>query len=373
MYADSEKVNKKAIASMLGLGILAFAAYLAVSLTDEYQERIIATNNGKAEQLGDALVQSPFDVLGNILLGSEPATEDSSPESKAGIQAHLSVMKLTEVGEQLFLNTNPQILSNPEFGEACRGANWEPGVGILGCYYPVSERIYIYDITDNRLTSLEPVISAHEMLHAAWYALAPGRQTELTLQLSQTFNALPESHPIRERLRTYMNSDAESVPTELHSILGTELEVLPEALENHYRTYFTDRNKIVELANSGYRVIREAEQEAESLGKSLRELSSLIDQQEAFLKAEKALLETDTADFNARASQPGGFASEDEYNSARELLEKREVSLSDGYNTFHRNIDLYNLGVGEINDLNKLLRELNKELNIPERLESNNG
>ncbi len=74
--------------------------------------------------------------------------------------------ELTDEGRFLFYASQPEVHPEDEFDQICSAGS--EGFGILGCYLPDERRIYLYDVTDDRLDGLEEVVATHEMLHAVW-------------------------------------------------------------------------------------------------------------------------------------------------------------------------------------------------------------
>jgi len=284
----------------------------------------------------------------------------------AEVYAYSEAIEFTPLGEELFFAARPKIYSADTFQDACSDVNSEPGVGVLGCYYSGSNLIHLYDVTDSRLTPIEPVVAAHEMLHAAWYTLSPDTQADLEVQLMEAFFGLPVSHPAVQRLKNYVNSAPESLATELHSILGTEVVELPAELEAHYAQYFTNRPQLAAKANEAYGVFTDTQKQALALLNEIQVMDEGLEEIRIQLAAEDASLTDDILAFNER-NDSGGFNSRAEYNRERESLETRQANLQLTTIAFNAAVDDFNSKVDELEGLNMLLKELNQGLNIPER------
>ena len=103
------------------------------------------------QNIKDQLVAYQFDTPENIADYIESA--GLSPEGALYLKASL-----------------PRVVPAYEFDRYC--TRNEPGIGVLGCYTIRDSRIYLYDVTDPRLESIEPVVAAHEMLHAVWFRMS---------------------------------------------------------------------------------------------------------------------------------------------------------------------------------------------------------
>jgi hypothetical protein len=84
--------------------------------------------------------------------------------------------QLTDHGEFLFFASQPVLDGTQTFNDICRH-NKEHRISILGCY--TNSRIYIYDISDERLDGIREVTAAHEMLHAAYERMSASEKSQL--------------------------------------------------------------------------------------------------------------------------------------------------------------------------------------------------
>lgn len=313
--------------------------------------------------LGSAFLLS--DSYSQISLTNLPINDQ--PYALSGVvDEHAQTLNLTPLGEELLLASEPEIIGNPGFDEACSGVDAEPGVGVLGCYYTGRDKIYVYDVTDPRLLGIEPVVLAHELLHAGWERLTDSEKIELNQELTETFTNLPAGHPVVVRLLPYLESDPESLPTELHSIMGTEAVELPESLEAHYAKYFRNRSQVAQEANNAYGVIDDVRVEVTTLAEQLISGEVELDKERKRLNQREIELGIAIQEFNDLADS-GAFVSETEYNRVRSVLEEEQVSLSDDYKTFNIAVEQYNSDVSRLEELNKTLQELNEGINIPDR------
>lgn len=151
---------------------------------------------------------------------------------------------MSDHGETLFFVNKPVISPKETFASQC--INNEQTI-ILGCY--TGDRIFIYKIDDPKLYGVEEVTGAHEMLHEAYDRLSRSEKSKIDELLEAAYNRLNEPK-LQELMASYAISEPGERHNELHSILGTEYRNLGPELENYYTKYFTDRLKVVLLAEN---------------------------------------------------------------------------------------------------------------------------
>ncbi len=153
---------------------------------------------------------------------------------------------MTPWARRLFYVNKPELLERSAFNGACSSRDEQTIV--LGCYHPVDRGIFLFHVTDERLSGVDQVTAAHEMLHAGYDRLS-GRDKE---QINTLLGKFYESGLIDERIKSVINSYRKSEPNdianEMHSIFGTEVATLTPELEVYYKKYFNDRSKVVSLA-----------------------------------------------------------------------------------------------------------------------------
>ncbi len=146
---------------------------------------------------------------------------------------------MTDKGKRIFYLNNPQVQDKAAFYTSCKfGEN----TIVLGCYIK-NEGIYVLKVDDPRLSGVEQVTAAHEMLHAAYDRLTTKDKIEVDNQLNAFYNTLQDAE-IRSKIELYRKNGA-NITNELHSILGTEVAILSPALETYYAQYFTNRARVV--------------------------------------------------------------------------------------------------------------------------------
>lgn len=296
---------------------------------------------------------------------STELTKDDTPYEPSGqIIGYRDELQLTDLGKQILFESKPEILSNPDFDEACSGVKVEPGVGVLGCYYSGRDKIYIYDVTDDRLVDIERVVLAHELLHAVWERMSADEQDSINQELLRVFSGLPDGNPVVVRLEPYIKSAPDTLTTELHSIMGTEAVDISSDLETHYAQYFKDRKQLAADANNAYQVIDDTRNELLKKAKALLEGGEELDFMRSRLAQREVNVESLINEFNRKADNLE-FATEEEYDKARESINLERSSLAEDYEAFNRSVEKYNDDVARLEALNRALKELNEGVNIP--------
>jgi hypothetical protein len=321
------------------------------------EEALDALNENSARQ-GSA--------SGSEVAESKPeAQQTKSPTnlvpSNPTIADYITFADFTESAAQIFLNTNPRAVTKEDLQTSCKGLNVTATTNVLGCFVTPPSRIYVFDILDDRLTDAEAVIAAHEMLHAVWYLeLNNSERASLTTELQAYYNALPPTHFLRDRLALYSDSPS-SIPTELHSILGTEAETLTPTLEAHYAKYFNDRRNVIRLANNSFRYMDSIAAEVKTKSQALADEKIVIDKTRSDLRLRNDILNQDVLEFNDRVNS-GYYKDQSEYNRDRDALNLRKEQLNGDFAAFESKTEAYNALVKDFNNLVALNNELNEAI-----------
>ena len=251
-----------------------------------------------------------------------------SPPSEIVALAKKTTM--TEQGKKTFYVAHPSVTDAETFNQNCHISEFSI---ILGCYI-TGGNIYIYDVTDKRLSGIHEVTAAHEMLHVAYERLSAEERSNLNQLLDKAYQDVNDAR-IRSTIEQYRQNDASSVPNELHSILGTEVSDLPSALENHYAKYFSNRQSVVKLSQRYEREFSNRQNRVTEIDRALTQLKLTIDANQSELSAMNATLTSqrqeldalrvgdDTAAYNARVSSYNQLV--DSYNS---LVERTKSDIA---------------------------------------------
>jgi len=283
-------------------------------------------------------------------------------ETPENISSYIDQAGLSDQGS-LYLRTSlPRVVPAYEFDRYC--TRNEPGIGVLGCYTTRDSRIYLYEVTDPRLESIEPVVAAHEMLHAVWFRKTSEERDALAPLLEEAYAALGPDHPLIERMASYEADDPASRLPELYSIIGTEIREIPEALEAHYAEYFANRALVVDLADRVYRVFDTLQAELEQLSNELSSRNAEIEGLRFTYEETSRVLAGDIVAFNEKASTPGAFPSKSQFEATRAELVTRQERLESMRITLQTKIAEYNDRLEELNTLNDEVSELNQGINV---------
>ncbi len=290
-------------------------------------------------------------------------TNDLDPR----IEGYAAQAGLSERGRFLLAASLPEILAPAEFERVCRVS--APGIGVLGCYALEEGRIHLYDVTDDDLSALEPVVAAHEMLHAAWDRLEPEERTALVEPLEAAFAALGPDHELVERIAGYEERDPASRIPELYAIIGTEVRGgegpgLAPVLEQHYATFFADRSRVVALAEQVQSLFAQLEQQLLALAARVDELSArIVSEQEAY-RVDSDAFTADLAVFEERAATPGGYRSQSVFLADRGALIERQDALRARRDATNALVDEHNALLVELETLNAEAAALNQAINV---------
>lgn len=243
-------------------------------------------------------------------------------------------LDLTEKGDFLYKASQPKVQPAGEFNNSCKNVAHEHSI-VLGCY--TAQQIYIYDVNDERLDGVKEVTAAHELLHAVYERLPREERQSLNMQLTAVADTI-ENQRFKDTITEYRRTEPGQVENELHSILGTEIEVLPAELEEHYKKYFTNRTQIVSYAK-----------QYEDAFTSLDQEISDYDQQLARLEQQKEQLEDSLAN-----QQRSIEAEQDRLNALRS---------SDDRSAYNAAVPAYNAQIEDYNNSVAKLKQLVNEYN----------
>lgn len=226
-------------------------------------------------------------------------------------------------GRFVYYASQPSIESAQLFNDAC--GRTEQTTAILGCYS--ADKIYIYNITNEKLKGIKEVTAAHEMLHAAYQRLGDADKRSVNALLEVEYDKLKNDQKFAERMAFYARSEPGERENELHSIIGTEIALISPALETYYKRYFIDRQKTVALYTGYSAVFKQINERSTQLSSSLKQLAAKIEAATSSYNSSVKLLNQDIAAFNAKASTSGGFSSQSEFKAQQSALTARAASL----------------------------------------------
>ena len=257
---------------------------------------------------------------------------------------------LNENGRFYYFASRPELDFAKEFNGECRSR--EQGNAILGCYK--NQRIYIYNVNDERLNGLKEVTAAHEMLHAAYERLPESDKKAVNTLLEKEYRKNSDTE-FSKRMDYYKRNQPGEEYNELHSIIGTEFADISPQLEDYYKRYFNNRSQVVALHSKYSDKFKELKQGSASLRKELENLSISINN--ASLKYNKDIsnLSSEINTFNSRAKN-GDFSSQEDFLNERSYLIKSTRKLEQDRANINRYIGQYE---SKRIEYNKLVDESN--------------
>src|SRR5262249_56991595 len=122
-------------------------------------------------------------------------------------------------------------------------------------------------VPDPRRDGVEQVPAAQEMLHAAYERLSAGERSDVDAQLAAFFANGTLDPELRQRIESYEPADRLS---EMHSVFGTEVAVLPARLEAYYARYFDDRTAVTAHAAAYHDQFRRLDDQVDAYEVELR-------------------------------------------------------------------------------------------------------
>ncbi len=284
-------------------------------------------------------------------------------EPTSQIQTIDQRVAFTDKGRFVFYATRPEVEDQQAFNTKC--PRQEAGSPILGCY-TTTDRIYIYDLTNNKLDGMEEVTAAHEMLHAVWYRTSAEEREKLTAQLEGAYQKL-DIPALTTRMEYYQRTEPGEFANELHSILGTEVASLGEPLESYYAQYF-DRGVVLGLHQQYSDVYLALHERADELFANMETLSNTIKTQSDQYESAANQLSSDINAFNARA-QNGTFSSQAQFNAERAALIRRSNALEADRQALNASIETYNVYYNEYQEISKQVETLNASIDSYSEIE----
>lgn len=201
---------------------------------------------------------------------------------------------MTGRGRDMFYVSQPKVENSDAFNMNCSHTG-ERSI-VLGCY--TAQRVYVYNVTDPRLSGVLQVTAAHEMLHAAYQRLDAGTKANIDALITAELPKVTDQR-LKDLIALYDKDEPGELLNEMHSILGTEYSNLSPELENYYKQYFTDRGKIVGYATTYQKVFTASQDKIMQLEVRLNALKKQIDANNQEITQQSASLDTQSQQLNA--------------------------------------------------------------------------
>jgi len=274
----------------------------------------------------------------------------------AAVSSLASQDTMTAYARHVFYVNHPDIESNPaQFQQDC---NESEKTIILGCYHSDQNGIFVYDVTDPRLSGVEQVTAAHEMLHAAYDRLSSKDRDRVDGLLEDFYKNQLTDQRIIDTINSYKQTEPNDVVNEMHSVFGTEVANLPVPLESYYKQYFTNRQAVTHFADSYENEFTTRESQIKSLKSQLDQLKTSIQSQEADLDGQLRQINTDRAKLDSLRSS-GQIT---EYNASVSGFNQEVNSYNNSVETLHGTVSQYNQLVSQYNSVAKELANLAKSI-----------
>ena len=261
-------------------------------------------------------------------------------------------LNLTTEGSRIFRATHAILASRDDFNSSCE--SHDEAVSVLGCY--TGDRVYVYNVEDDRLTGIRESTAAHELLHAVWARLTGLEKSELVPLLESTYAKHPE---MQETIEAY--PDDERIG-ELYVRLATQVKDLPEKLEAHYAKYFVDQDAVVAFYDSYIKPFNELTEQITTLKKELEALEKEISSRSEALDAKLKDFDTKVDEFNRCADTAGCFTSNYAFTSRRAelVLEQQTINVENTainalIDKYNQKADTYNSSIARSSDLQNLI------------------
>ena len=243
---------------------------------------------------------------------------------------------LSSEGKKALFDSGATLLPYSELAVKCDFTG-EVEVVEYGCFDRT--KIYVLNIPSGVLKNHTSTTLAHELLHYQYGELSDSARNEINNELMQLIPTRIEDTDIETRLREVyrFNQTNQDYFDELYSIVGTEIPSVSPALESHYRKYFSDRNKIVDIQKEVDRKIKNIELDLTKSENQLTQIYSRIDSLKASIDDFEARLNYDYRrdPYNYNRNVPTFNRMVDEYNA---LLEE----ANDSYSEYEKELDAYN-------------------------------
>jgi len=269
-------------------------------------------------------------------------------------------VQFTQKGHTLFMAAQPQLDDRTTFNKHCEKKSEQ--TVILGCYIG-PQHIYIYNVTDPRLSGVRQVTAAHEMLHVAYDRLSYTEKKRVNKLVEAAVAEVQKTESdLAVRLKVYDKTEPGERDNELHSILGTEAAVLPAELEQYYKQYFVNRSVVTSFADQYDKIFEDVKNQQDQLVSQLDSLAQEINTLTAEYNTGSEQLNKDIENFNQRANTEGEFETQSEFNAARsELLAKRDA-LEAKRLAVNSKVDEYESKRAELDAINVKVKDLNSKI-----------
>jgi hypothetical protein len=272
------------------------------------------------------------------------------------IQQLASDDTMNSYSRHLFYLNRPQLLSSvASFRSNCPENTNED---VLGCYHSGENGIYIYNVQDPSLQGVAEVTAAHEVLHAIYARLSSSTRSQLDSELESYYLHGLTDTVVKSEIKVYQQTEPNDVYDEMSCTFGTEVAVLPAALNSYYSHYFTNRMAIIAY-NDKYRTqFTLRENTINSDDNALATLNQTITNEESHLEVELSQINSEQIKLSgldnlSHASQYNAAVAV--YNTEVNSYDAQVSVLQANIATYNQNVAARNLIAGELTTLDNAL------------------
>jgi len=270
-------------------------------------------------------------------------------------------MHLTSAGERVFFASAPTLDASQNFNTQCAEVEHGDDSNVLGCF--TAGRIHLFKVADTRLNGIVEVTATHELLHAVYSRISSDARASLGQRLRATYAELIKTDPeLETRMSVYSSLSDQGFANELHSILGTEVRVLPDWLEEHYATWIADRSAILDHFDAYRGVFAQIQSRVSELRAELETLREDIEQRSKEYDAAVAEFNRDVSEFNRRNAAFEFSDDEAEFLRIRGSLQSRSSALQNELLDLQADIARHEAMRLELEELGATSAELNQRM-----------
>ncbi|MFI5275255.1 MAG: hypothetical protein ACHQT5_00325 [Candidatus Saccharimonadales bacterium] len=238
-----------------------------------------------------------------LIFGSVAAAERQNVSDWLALRSYQPSNTVVELATETTMNAyarkvfyvnHPNIDNKINFYQNCPNNGGEKTV-VLGCYHNGQRGIFVLQVSDPRLSGIEQVTAAHETLHAIYDRLSSRDRNYVDGLLMDYYQHDLHDKRILDTIAAYKKSEPNDVVNEMHSVFGTEVTNLPTPLENYYKQYFTERQKIAAYASQYEAAFTSRQNQVAEDDTSLASMKAKITTDEASLQAQQKTIDSDKA------------------------------------------------------------------------------
>lgn len=223
------------------------------------------------------------------------ALRSYDPPSRIVVLADETTMN--DHARKVFYVNKPALQDKPTFRSSCTST--EQSI-VLGCFVE-SKGIFLLDVEDPRLSGVVQVTAAHEVLHAFYERLSTKERKKVDTMTTDFFTSVTDVR-LKKTIEDYRAKDPSIVPSELHSILASEVQNLSPELESYYGRYFKDRKAIVAFSEKYEQTFIDLENQVKDYDNQLNNLKKSIDDNQAEIVISEAKIDSEKKSLDSKLS-----------------------------------------------------------------------